>query len=179
MPPSRPLHRAWNKARAECLRAMPFHVFREASITRRRWQGKSAEAIRADDSPPRFPSDASWISAMSAVRRVPEACRIFCDEDKRSSGIFVVIDRVSPIAAERPDHVAHRKEFPPTIGSKQSSWTIGEPRWTAGRQPVQGEARRRPAGVALRRWRRMELLRVHRSDEAFALRCPTQRRRDL
>jgi Uncharacterized conserved protein len=68
------------------------------------------------------------INVLNAIKMVPEVCRIFCAtanpaevilaQTEQGRAILGVVDGVSPKGVERPEDVAHRKEFLRKIGYK-------------------------------------------------------------
>jgi len=68
------------------------------------------------------------INVLNAIKMVPEVCRIFCAtanpaevilaQTEQGRAILGVVDGVSPKEVERPEDVAHRKEFLRKIGYK-------------------------------------------------------------
>ncbi len=68
------------------------------------------------------------INVLSAIRSVPEVCRIFCAtanpvqvivaETEQGRGILGVVDGFSPQGVEGEEDIAHRKQFLRMIGYK-------------------------------------------------------------
>jgi adenosine/AMP kinase len=89
---------------------------------------RSAQAIGAGHAFIVLLKDAFPINVMSAVKRVPEVCRVFCAtanpvqvvvvEHERARGILGVIDGSSPKGIEGEAEIAQRKAFLRTLGYK-------------------------------------------------------------